>query len=305
MNRTFTLALVLLGVIAVQTAGFCQDYVILANKVAAKITAPGPFNSIFDRVAYIDKQVSQAISVEDVGRPKMYIMPGKEPAIFIGKTLLTRVYPADVAGRGVTQMDLAKSWKANFEKLFPLAEPCIRMGRGKPAAASTTPSYTPPPVSPPAAVCVPTQDWAMVAVLLDHLLSARACDSAGFQAELPNLVARVYDDILQGMINSAQGKALSTPPHEPGKCPQGGQCPGCRKAKEEAIARPVIEGAEYPCVVATNLEDIPGVARRRIESGLKLMHSADDARYQRDRIMVAKTVLDVVRKEVKLPEAAE
>lgn len=296
MRSTVVVALSLLAILAIQGVGSCQDYVILANKVAAKITSPGPFSSVFERVAYIDKQVSQAISVEDVGRPKMYIISGQEPAIYIGKTLLTKVYASDVAGRGMSQMDLAKAWKANFERLFPLAEPCIRMGKGKPVATGPISSYTPP--AKPKVTEIPTRDWAMVAVVLDHLLLTRACSDELFEKELPNLVATLYDDILQGVVNQAQGKAVSVPPHAPGKCPEGGQCPGCRKAKQEAVARPFVDPAGVTVVPVTKLEDIPSTARRRIESGLKLMHSVDDARYQADRVMVALTVFDVTRKAI-------
>ncbi|NSW54967.1 MAG: hypothetical protein HPY44_03050 [Armatimonadetes bacterium] len=296
MRSIVVVALSLLSILALPEMGLCEDYVILANKVAAKITSPGPFNSIFERVSYIDKQVSQAISVEDVGRPKMYVVGGPEPAIYIGKTLLTKVYPSDVAGRGMSQMDLARAWKANFERLFPLAEPCIRMGKGKPVATGPVTNYTPP--AKPKVVEIPTRDWAMVAVVLDHLLLTRACSDELFDKELPNLVATLYDDILQGVVNQAQGKVVSVPPHAPGNCPEGGQCPGCRKAKQEAIARPIVDPAGVAIVPVTKLEDIPSTARRRIESGLKLMHSVDDARYKADRVMVARTVFDVTRKAI-------
>jgi len=301
ITRYHIIAALLTAVLLIlpQVGSDCAQDIVLAGKVVVRISAPGPFGSVVQRAAKIDQRVTQAISVEDVGDPSMYITTvGGHPGVFIGKTMLVKVYSGDAAYHGVSKWRLARTWKGNFAKYFPMAEPCTRLSKD---AASGELARAQARTAASAKVTIPPQDWAIVAVTLDHLARARPLVQSLFEQELPDRVQQIYDDIAQSIINAQQGRALPKPPHYPGTCPQLGGCPACQAAKHAAVARQTLEVGGI--AAEEGVLPVPKRVRRRIESGLKLLRSVDHDRYQRDRVMVASTLVKEARKALSTGDA--
>ena len=272
--------------------GACAENIVVAGQVVARITARGDCASAAQRAARIDQRITQAISVENVGQPRMSVRGSAGvPAIFVGNTMLMRVSEEDAARYGLSPEQVAAQWSANLARQFPLAEPCIRMGR---ASAADELARAQARTAAAADVSVPPHDWAIMAVVLDHLAHARALSAPMFEQEQARLVAQVCGDIARHAALAQERRALATPPHAPGRCPQAGGCPACLAARRAALGMGVQgQGDER----ADDRREVPTVAARRIEAGLRLMHTVDDERYLRDRVMVALTVVRVVRKE--------
>jgi len=284
--------LVLLPV-AGMAANADAEAIIVAGKVVARISSPGQFDSVYQRAAKIDKRITQAISVEDVGDPNMYIAEvAKTPAIFIGKTMLMRVYADDAVRHGISKWQLARIWKGNFAAQFPLAEPVIRMS-GEEASRELARAQA--RTAAAAQVTIPVRDWAIVAVVLDHVSRARLLSEPVFERELPKITQAIYADILQAASNARKDMVSGPPPHAPGECPEPGGCPACRQAKNASIQRDD-QHAAAACPPA------PRSVQRRIQGGLKLMRSVTEQRYLRDRKMVAYTLVKSVHQTLGRPQ---
>ncbi len=293
--------------------GQCTENIVVANSVVARISCAGEHASVVERAAKIDQRIVQAISTENVGKPAMSIATsGGHPAIYIGKSFLLKVYPEDAAAYKCPPAQLAKQWSDNFTRLFPLAQPAIHMS--SPTNASEQ-ARSEAALKRAANVTVPAADWAIVAVIIDHFDLARELGAEELQQVLCMLGTRVYEDIRQAVWNAAGGVKAPALPHEPGKCPEPGCCPGCRAAMAAIVAPPTEIGASAALepakteatAMATTPEDeveIPLGVRRRIEGGIKLMCMVDQDRYLRDRVMVAHTILKATRKELPLAQAA-
>jgi hypothetical protein len=287
--------------------GYCAENIVVANSVVARISCAGEYASVVERAAKIDQRIVQAISTENVGKPAMSIATsGGHPAICIGKSFLLKVYPEDAAAYKCSPAQLAKQWSDNFTRLFPLAQPAIHMS--SPTNASEQ-ARSEAALKRAANVSIAPADWAIVAVIIDHFDLARELDAEDLQQVLSMLCTRVYEDIRQAVWNGAGGVKVPALPHEPGKCPEPGCCPGCRAAMAAIVAPPAEMSAsaavepEKPqaTAMATTPEDevaVPIGVRRRIEGGIKLMGMVDQDRYLRDRAMVAHTILSATRKEL-------
>ncbi len=286
-------ALVALGLVVLpQLQADCAENIILAGEVVARIHDPGGFGSVFSRAAQIDKRIVNAISHENVGTPNMYIIPGQNPAIYIGKTLVMRAYAGDARAKGMSQLQLARSWQANLAKQFPLSEPTTLMGRDRSqgelarAAEKTTQAAQ--------RVKVPAADWALVTVAMNYLEKARAIKGAEFPQKLPALKAALYATLSRGILDQQAGKVPLQPPHYPGTCPELGGCPGCKAVITAAVA-----SAKAVCPEpGGSVPPMSPAVSRRVGAGLKLVHNLKPERYQQDRVMIAVTLLKVMRKSL-------
>ena len=127
------------------------DYydIILANRLVGRLRDAGPYGSVSARASQVEKNIVEALSVEDVGEPKLWTkLEDGLPSIYIGGTFLVQVRPGDVAGKDISTRTLARQWVAGFEQQFPRAEPVTKMGSsggGNSAAGSGASGPTPPP----------------------------------------------------------------------------------------------------------------------------------------------------------------
>ncbi|MBM3471889.1 MAG: hypothetical protein FJX75_01285, partial [Armatimonadetes bacterium] len=140
------------------------DYydVILANKLVCRLRDAGGYGSVSERGSAVEKNVVEALSVENVGNPRMWTKSmGGLPAIYIGGTFLVQVRPGDAAGTGSSVSGLARQWLAAFRQQFPRAEPVTKMGRGGGGAAASTGGIGPGPTRRQPVV-VPDEDKALV-----------------------------------------------------------------------------------------------------------------------------------------------
>jgi hypothetical protein len=265
----------------------CAEDIVLAGKVVASITAPGDFKTVVQRASDIDKRICQAISVEDVGHPKMKIaVVGGKQAIYVGKTFIMKVYDADAKRYKVSAAQLAKTWAGRLSTLLPLAEPSIHMG-----SASVASEFAREEARTAAAanVTVPQRRWAAVSVVLDDLAAARAMSEKDFEQHLDQLTADLYGRASHCLVTERAATACPVPPHKPGACPETAGCPACRAAKTAALKG----------VCATPAADeLSATIYRRIVGGLKLIRMVDEARYKRDRVMIASSMYQAIEKDV-------
>ena len=283
----FLLALVIVPC----SRGNCAEAIVLAGKVVANISYPADFSSVQQRAADIDKRICTAISVEDVGSPKMKVsVAGGQAAIYVGKTLVMKAYPQDARANGVSLKELANAWSKHLATLLPLAEPSTHMGNPNCASELAREEAR---AAASANVSVPAPRWAIVDVVLDAFSRARALSEADFKAQLPTLTSEINGDVRLFLVNERAGHSGPTPPHKPGACPQAGGCPACRAAMDAAIAA---TASATTAACATGSE-MTLATQRRIECGLKLVREVDGDRFKRDRVMVAYTIVKALDKE--------
>ncbi len=192
-------AVLLTGMVLPALAGEYYD-IVLANRIIGRLRDPGPYGSISARASQVEKNIVEALSVEEVGRPKMWIkMQGGLPSIYIGATFLVQVRPGDVTGTGTSTKTVAQRWLAGFKQQFPRAEPVTKMGSsggGGSAAGSGGGSSGPKP-PPKKEIVVPEEDRELVgsvqAILADTRTLAEedfATKAEGLAAELATLIWR-------------------------------------------------------------------------------------------------------------------
>lgn len=200
------------------SAGEYYD-VILANRLVCRLRDRAGYPSVYDRGAAVEKCVVEALSVEDVGKPKMWIKTiNGRPAIFIGKTFLVQVWPGDAAGTGRSVRSLARQWMAAFQQQFPRAEPVTKIGAAPSAAEQGAASVRTVP-TPKKPVEVPEEDKALVSEVESLLASGRSLASEEFEAKRQDLateaVALIWRassggadcaqfDVLEGRANAVQ-----------------------------------------------------------------------------------------------------
>ncbi|MGQ9730287.1 MAG: hypothetical protein ACUVX8_03360 [Candidatus Zipacnadales bacterium] len=182
-----------------------QDYydLILANRVIGRLRDPGPYGSVSARGSYVEKNIVEALSVEDVGKPKMWIkIEGGLPYIYIGRTYLVEVRPGDVTGKGISKLALARQWVAGFKQQFPGAQPLTKMGRG---ATDEGRSVAAPLVSTKRAITVPEEDQALVEEVTKLLTASRNLAADDFEARSAELAAEIVMLVLR-----ASGRDMSS-----------------------------------------------------------------------------------------------
>jgi hypothetical protein len=170
---------------AAAEAGEYYD-VILANRLVCRLRDPGGYGSVSERGSAVEKNVTEALSVENVGNPKMSIRTvGGLPAVYIGGTFLVQVRSGDAAGTGSSVASLARQWMGAFKQQFPRAEPVTKIGRGGGgSAASSGGDAGPRPRQP---VVVPAEDRALVEEVERLLVDARALTEEDFAERSPSI----------------------------------------------------------------------------------------------------------------------
>jgi len=163
------------------SAGEYYD-VILANQLVCRLRDAGGYGSVSERGSSVEKNVVEALSVENVGSPKMWVKTVNGlPAIYIGGTFLVQVRRGDAAGTGSSAASLARQWLAAFKQQFPRAEPVTKIGRGGGGGASAGGSDPTPTVRRP--VVVPDEDKALVEEVERLLTDSRALTAEDFEAK--------------------------------------------------------------------------------------------------------------------------
>jgi hypothetical protein len=206
MNRTRVAALVAATILAgaVLMPAFAEDYydVILANQLVCRLRDPGGFGSVSERGCRVEQNVVEALSVEDVGHPRMWVKAeGGVPSLYIGKTFLLQVRAGDAAGTGRSVSSLARTWLVAFQQQFPRAEPVTKQGAS--GAGASLGAVTGPVPSAP--LVVPDVDRALVASVEQVLADVRAMDAACFQAQEAGVATQVAELVWAKSRNRCEG----------------------------------------------------------------------------------------------------
>ncbi len=204
------LALTALAAVHLAVASADNYYdLVLANKLVGRLRDPGAFGSLDQRACRVEQNVTEAISVEDVGHPHMWMTSENgRPSIYIGKTFLVQVLPLDAKGAGTSASGLAQAWLAGFQQQFPRAEPCTKMGHGAcGAAASTGGGCSAPEKRAP--VCVPAADKELVGDLAALLTEARGAPAEGVDAKLAELSTQIGELVWSKSTNKSEGDLQS------------------------------------------------------------------------------------------------
>jgi hypothetical protein len=172
---------VLVAVVGPVFAGEYYD-VILANKLVCRLRDAGAYGSVSERGSAVEKNVVEALSVENVGNPRMWTKSVNGlPGIYIGGTFLVQVRPGDATGTGSSVSSLARQWLAAFRQQFPRAEPVTKMGRGGGGAAASTGGSGPAPTRRQPVV-VPDEDKPLVEEVERLLVDTRGLPAEDFEA---------------------------------------------------------------------------------------------------------------------------
>ena len=199
------------GLLEPALAGECYD-VILANRLVARLRDPGGYGSVSARGSAVEKNVVEALSVEDVGHPRMWTgAVGGLPAVYIGRTFLVQVRRGDAAARDVSTSGLAREWLLAFRQQFPRAQPVTKMGSSGGGRAVSAGGSGPAP-APVAPVVVPPEDKALVEEVERLLTDSRALGEADAQTKCGTIAAEAATSIWRASPDAAADQELSTIP---------------------------------------------------------------------------------------------
>ncbi|MFQ6133642.1 MAG: hypothetical protein ACE5R4_16495 [Armatimonadota bacterium] len=240
--------------------------IVVANKIVARVRDSGPFDSVAQRAADINKRITECISKKEVGEPQMSLK--KEDGlwtIYCGTTKLISVYPAEAEANGIEAHELAAMWLKNFERELPNCEPMTdrikRLGAaafekpvrpaGNPTAGEANP--TPPtaaesdppapvPVSPPPSTpeASPSGRSPALLVVLNYFDIVRGMDEETFGAQKDEL-GRNLMTYLAPFITAAErpgGPGAPTPTAPVTSVAPGGRAPVLVESDEGP--RPVV-----------------------------------------------------------------
>ncbi len=266
------------------TLALAAEPVILAGEIVLRLSDPGPYGTVAQRVAQVDKRICDAISYEDVGNPQMRVAKHNGRwSVYIGKTFLVSVYPLDAKHYGLPAKKVAYMWSGRFKKLFPLAQPVTKM-KHAPGTLSREEAvkHERLPVCRP--VKVPREEWGLVNRWLVVLWKARSAKPEDYEAERGRLEAEI-------IATAARHYYAPKEPcdcHEPGTCPALKDCEKCQVAMQKAVeVRPEDKEKSHQLVMALARDPL---TRRTIRRAFEYVRQIDGARFHRERVRVAWTL---------------
>ncbi len=134
------LIVVCLPLAAQESADIC-----IANGVVARLRDAGPYPSVTDRAAAIDKVLVEIISKHDTEHPQITLREeGGVWTIYAWDKKLMGVHSAEAAANGLSTKQLGQVWVKNLRERLPLATPVSKMA--DPFGGKTGPPI--PPVPP-------------------------------------------------------------------------------------------------------------------------------------------------------------
>jgi hypothetical protein len=107
-----------------------SETVVIASKPVARIRDKGPYDSVAERAASIDKAICEVISTQDTQHPKVSAkQSGGVWYVYSGAIKVMGVYAGDAKPNGVSVRDLAIQWANNVRQQLPRATPCSKLPR--------------------------------------------------------------------------------------------------------------------------------------------------------------------------------
>lgn len=187
--------------------------IVVAGEIVARVRDKGPYDSLGQRAAEINKRITETISRKEAGVPRMSLKQENDLwTIYCGSTMLVRVYPAEAKANNVAEHELAARWLKNFERALPKAEPMLhRINRLGPRAfekpvgpQGTNPTgggHTSPPsatrpdpvepepggTGPAVGPTAPSGRSAALLVVLNYFNIVRGLDAGTFEAQKDEL----------------------------------------------------------------------------------------------------------------------
>lgn len=136
----------------------------IANGVVARIRDAGPYPSVRDRAAAIDKVIVDVISKRDTEHPQITLREDNGVwTIYAWDAKLMGVHQGEATANGLTPKQLGQVWAKNIRERFPLATPVSKMA--DPFGGKTGPPI--PPVPPRPKPVVTEEGGTVVAQLPD------------------------------------------------------------------------------------------------------------------------------------------
>jgi hypothetical protein len=277
------LAAMIATLVVVVSVAEGAEPVVLAGEIVCRLADPGPYGSVGQRVAAVDKRICEAISNEDVGKPQI-VVTKKDGlwSVVIGKTFLVSVYPLDAQHYNLPAEKVAALWAARFKELFPLAEPAVRFRARQAAGGNLPPPRREPAERPP--VKVPEQHWGLVDRLLLLLWEARQVPEEQLEAARNRFLGEVLEIAsLHYFTPSSEGKG-----HEPGTCPSLRNCAECQADMDAAVKVPD-ELHDKAVDLARKLSS-DEVAVRAVGQTISYVRSGDQGRFMKERVRTAWTL---------------
>jgi len=119
----------------------------IANGVVARIRDAGPYPSVRDRAAAIDKVIVDVISKRDTEHPQITLREDNGVwTIYAWDAKLMGVHQGEATANGLTPKQLGQVWAKNIRERFPLATPVSKMA--DPFGGKTGPPIPPVPPRP-------------------------------------------------------------------------------------------------------------------------------------------------------------
>lgn len=202
--------------------------IIIANGIVARIRDKGPYDTVQDRMAAIDKAIVDIISNQDSEHPQVSLKQKDGIwTVYCWDTPVIRVYKSEAEPNNLTEKQLGMLWVKNFRERLPLATPVSKMddpfGGAKPKPAEKLAETTPVVVSPTPAVSEteptvttatgPIPQSAALLLIIDALRISRALT----EDEWIDNREQIARNLLDNMSRFLSGKPLqaATQPVKP------------------------------------------------------------------------------------------
>ena len=99
-------------------------YIIVANQIVHPVRVDAGGISRRDRVDLINERINTIIAREPLAPSNIRLRTlGGDPAIFVGRYLVTTVTRADARANRMTQQQLAQRWLREYQRALPQARP--------------------------------------------------------------------------------------------------------------------------------------------------------------------------------------
>lgn len=137
-------AIIALGAAGLSSAALAAETIYVAGQRVIVLRDAGPYGSVAERAAAVDKAITEVISSQDTQHPQVSVKKVDGLwSVFCGDIKVVTVYPPEAKANGVTEQSVAITWAAFLKKALPKATPPSKLGG---TAAPKTPKA---PVSAP------------------------------------------------------------------------------------------------------------------------------------------------------------
>jgi len=138
-------AMIALGAAGLSSAALAAETIYVAGQRVIVLRDAGPYGSLAERAAAVDKAITEVISTQDTQHPQVSARKVEGLwSVFCGDIKVVTVYPPEAKQNNTTEQSVAITWAANLKKALPKATPPSKLGGTAAPKAPKAPVSAPP-----------------------------------------------------------------------------------------------------------------------------------------------------------------